>query len=66
MLHTTHRLEDDLAALTGVISGAGITEMRERTELFGGVFTATVLPAVGFSISASFPSLRYLGGGLGA
>ncbi len=55
-------LEDDLSALTGVISGAGITEMRERTELFGGVFTATVLPAVGFSVSATFPSLRYHNG----
>lgn len=55
-------IEEDLQALTGVISGAGVTEMRERAELFGGVFSATVLPGVGFSISASFPSLRYHNG----
>lgn len=54
-----YEMEDDLAALTGVVSGAGITEMRERTELFGGVFSATQVPGVGFSVSASFPSLRY-------
>lgn len=57
-----YELEDDLAALTGVISGPGITEMRERTELFGGVFSAIQIPGVGFSVSASFPSLRYHNG----
>ena len=57
-----YELEDDLAALTGVISGPGITEMRERTELFGGVFSAIQVPGVGFSVSASFPSLRYHNG----
>ena len=35
--------------------GAGITEMRERTELFGGVFTATRCPG---SDSRSRPSSR--------
>ena len=55
-----YELDDDLTALTGVVSGAGITEMRERTELFGGVFTAIQVPGVGFSVSASFPALRYL------
>jgi signal transduction histidine kinase len=55
-------IEDDLAALTGVVTGPGITEMKERTELFGGVFTATVVPGVGFSISASFPDLKYHNG----
>jgi signal transduction histidine kinase len=56
--------DDDagLVALTGVIGGAGITEMRERTELFGGVFTSTLNAGVGFSIAASFPSLRYHNG----
>lgn len=54
--------EDDLAALTGVVTGPGITEMKERTELFGGVFSATAVPGVGFSISASFPDLRYHNG----
>ncbi len=56
-----YELDDDLMALTGVVSGAGITEMRERTELFGGVFTAHAVPGVGFSVSASFPALRYHG-----
>jgi signal transduction histidine kinase len=55
-------IDEDMTALTGAITGAGITEMRERTELFGGVFTATVLPGVGFSVSASFPDLKYHNG----
>lgn len=55
-----YEVEDDLAALTGVITGPGLTEMRERTELFGGVFTAVQVPGVGFSVSASFPALRSL------
>lgn len=55
-------IEDDLQALTGTMVGAGITEMRERTELFGGVFTATALPAVGFSVTATFPNLRHHNG----
>ena len=49
-------------ALTQAPVGRGITEMRERTELFGGVFTATTVPGVGFSISAIFPSLKYHNG----
>ena len=36
--------------------------MRERTELFGGVFTARTVPGVGFSVSAIFPALRYHNG----
>jgi signal transduction histidine kinase len=54
--------EDDLAALTKVPTGRGMTEMRERTELFGGVFNAYTVPGVGFSISAIFPALRYHNG----
>jgi signal transduction histidine kinase len=61
-LTSGYDVDDDLTGLTGVVSGPGITEMRERTELFGGVFTATALPGVGFSISASFPSLKYHNG----
>jgi signal transduction histidine kinase len=57
-----YELDDDLKALTGVVSGAGITEMRERTEIFGGVFTAQAVPGVGFSVAASFPALRYHNG----
>lgn len=48
--------DDDVAALTGVATGPGITEMRERTELFGGVFHAYSVPGVGFSIAAVFPA----------
>lgn len=55
-------LEDDLQALTGVVSGAGISEMRDRTELFGGVFTAHAVPGVGFTVSAIFPALKYHNG----
>ena len=54
--------DDDLAALTQAPVGRGITEMRERTELFGGVFAAHTVPGVGFSVSAIFPSLRYHNG----
>jgi signal transduction histidine kinase len=57
-----YELDDDLKALTGVVNGAGITEMRERTEIFGGVFTAQAVPGVGFSVAASFPALRYHNG----
>ncbi|MDQ1577733.1 MAG: hypothetical protein QOE21_420, partial [Microbacteriaceae bacterium] len=49
----------DLNALTGVASGRGMTEMRERAELFGGIFNAYSVPGVGFSVSAIFPALRY-------
>lgn len=49
--------DDDLAALTQAPSGRGITEMRERAELYGGMLTATVTPGVGFTITAIFPAL---------
>jgi len=55
-------IDEDLRALTDSVSGAGMTEMRERTELFGGVFSAIPLPGIGFSITASFPNLRYHNG----
>jgi signal transduction histidine kinase len=54
--------DDDLAALTQTPVGRGITEMRERTELFGGVFSARTVPGVGFSVSAIFPALKYHNG----
>ena len=60
--HRPGEIDDDLLSLTGFVGGAGITEMRERTELFGGVFTSTVNAGVGFSIAASFPTLRYHNG----
>lgn len=57
-----YSMEDDLSALTGAISGPGITEMRERAALFGGIFNASPVPGVGFSVSAVFPALRYHNG----
>jgi signal transduction histidine kinase len=57
-----YSIEDDLHALTDVVSGRGMTEMRQRTELFGGVFSASALPGVGFSVSAVFPALRFHNG----
>lgn len=58
----SYSADDDLAALTQAPAGRGITEMRERTELFGGVFTARTVPGVGFSVSAIFPALKYHNG----
>jgi signal transduction histidine kinase len=57
-----YTVEDDLRALTQEITGPGITEMRARTEVFGGILTATEVPGVGFSISATFPAIRYHNG----
>jgi signal transduction histidine kinase len=60
--HRGYNIDDDLNALTEVVTGAGITEMRERATLFGGVFNAYSVPGVGFSVSAVFPALRYHNG----
>jgi signal transduction histidine kinase len=57
-----YSLDEDIDALTGLVSGRGISEMRERVELFGGVLSTTTVPGVGFSVAASFPSLRYNNG----
>jgi len=54
--------EESLTALTGVAAGASITEMRERANLFGGVFEAHTVPGVGFTVSVVFPALRYHNG----
>ena len=50
--------QDDLAALTQAPTGRGITEMRERAELYGGMLTTVVTPGVGFAVTAIFPALR--------
>ena len=55
-------IDDDLRALTETISGAGISQMRQRAELFGGVFSANSVPGVGFTVSAVFPALRFHNG----
>jgi signal transduction histidine kinase len=54
-----YTIDDDASALTAVVSGPGMSEMRERVELFGGVLTARPVPGVGFSVTAVFPALRY-------
>jgi signal transduction histidine kinase len=59
---TDYSQDDDLAALTAEPAGRGITEMRERTEIYGGVFRAYSVPGVGFSVSAIFPALAYHNG----
>jgi len=48
--------DDELAALTQPPIGRGITDMRERAKLYGGVFVATVNPGVGFTVTAVFPA----------
>jgi signal transduction histidine kinase len=59
---TAYTIDDDLRALSENNTGAGVSEMRNRAELFGGVFNAGTVPGVGFSVSAVFPSLRFHNG----
>ena len=59
---TKYTIDDDLKALSANVSGAGITQMRERTEMFGGIFNAAPVPGVGFTVTAIFPSLRFHNG----
>ena len=58
----SYGVEDDLRSLVQEISGPGIHEMRERARLFGGTLTAEETPGVGFSIAATFPSIRFHNG----
>jgi len=53
-----YSLDDDLRALTDDVAGEGITEMRSRAELYGGILTATPVPGVGFTVTVVFPSIR--------
>ncbi|WP_431277174.1 sensor histidine kinase [Leifsonia poae] len=57
-----YTIDDDLRSLTEHFEGAGLTEMRERAALFGGILNASTVPGVGFSISAVFPALRFHNG----
>lgn len=52
----------DQAALVEILRGRGMRDMRNRTEAFGGVFSAHRVPGVGFSVSAAFPTLRFHNG----
>ncbi len=54
-----YTIDDDLAALTVEPTGRGMSEMRSRAELYGGILSASTVPGVGFSLSAVFPALRY-------
>jgi signal transduction histidine kinase len=58
----SYGVEEDLRSLTQQLVGPGIQEMRARTELFGGTLNASEMPGVGFSISATFPSIRFHNG----
>jgi signal transduction histidine kinase len=54
--------EEDQTALVEVLSGRGMRDMKNRTEAFGGVFSAHRVPGVGFSMMAAFPTLRFHNG----
>jgi len=57
-----YTIDDDLKALTDEPVGRGISEMRSRAELYGGIITASTVPGVGFSLSVVFPALRFHNG----
>jgi signal transduction histidine kinase len=59
---TAYTIDDDLRAFSADVSGAGITQMRERAAIYGGIFNAGTVPGVGFSVSAVFPALRFHNG----
>ena len=58
----TYGVEEDLRSLTEQLTGPGIAEMRARTEVFGGALTANEVPGVGFTVAATFPTLRFHNG----
>ena len=58
-----YKAQDDIDALTQEVTGAGITGMRERAQLFGGNVEAKVVPGIGFTVNAIFPNLDDLTAG---
>ncbi len=52
-------IESDQAALVSTTMGRGLTEMRARAEAFDGVVMTQRVPGIGFTLTASFPMLRY-------
>jgi signal transduction histidine kinase len=52
-------IESDQEALIEKNTGRGLLEMRSRAEAFDGVVHSQRVPGVGFTITASFPMLRY-------
>lgn len=59
---TRYSVEDDVRALTERITGAGLTEVRNRALVFGGTVEAKAVPGIGFSVSVVFPSLKHHNG----
>jgi signal transduction histidine kinase len=59
---TQYSIEEDLRSLTERISGVGLTEVRNRALVFGGVVEAKTVPGIGFSVSVVFPSLKFHNG----
>jgi signal transduction histidine kinase len=58
-----YQVQDDIDALTQEVTGAGITGMRERAQLFGGNVEAKIVPGIGFTINAIFPNIDDLTAG---
>ena len=48
--------------LSDILSGRGMTNMKNRAEALGGVFSAHRIPGVGFSVSVAFPTLKFQDG----
>lgn len=57
-----YTVADDQAALVEMLQGRGMKDMKNRTEAFGGVFSAHRVPGVGFNVSAAFPTLKFHNG----
>lgn len=60
---TRYEIQDDADALTQEVSGAGITGMRERAQIFGGNVEAKVVPGIGFTVNVIFPNIDELTAG---
>lgn len=54
--------QEEFAALIHHVTGPTLARMRERVEAFGGVFQASEQPGLGFSVVASYPSLKHHNG----
>jgi len=52
-------IESDQEALIENSTGRGLLEMKSRAEAFEGIIHTQRVPGVGFTITASFPMLRY-------
>ena len=57
--NTDVTIESDQRALVEDTIGRGISEMKSRAAAFDGVVVTQRVPGVGFSLTASFPTLRF-------